>query len=72
VQHVFLKIVNFLKLGDFMAKIQGFELVALHKTKKTLLEQRVLANCGIHVVQHISSLYYVDFATYNTRKKQVT
>jgi hypothetical protein len=55
-----------------MAKIQGFELVALHKTKKTLLEQRVLANCGIHVVQHISSLYYVDFATYNTRKKQVT
>jgi hypothetical protein len=60
-QHVFLRIVNFLKLGDFMVETWEFELVALHKTKQTLLGQCVIANCGIHVVQHINSVVQCRF-----------
>ncbi len=35
----FKKMVNFLKLDNFIAKIQNFELVALHKAKEHYMDK---------------------------------
>jgi hypothetical protein len=47
--------VNFVKLGDFMVKIQKFELI-FAQSKATSPRQGTLANCGICVTQHINDI----------------